>query len=238
MQKERILGICVCDLKPDESQAAFTKDLKKGKKIFIAAVNPEKILKARKDKRLAEILEAADYAIPDGIGVVLASRIKKGNIKQRFTGIDCMESICAFSGGLDLKIFLYGASESSVTGAAHALKAKYPNINIVGCINGYETDNNKVIEKINESRADILFVSLGSPKQEYWISDNKDLLCCKLFMGVGGSFDVLSGEKKRAPLKMQNAGLEWLYRLIKEPKRILRQIKLIKFVTLALFRKE
>ena len=117
---------------------------------------------------------------------------------------------------------------SDWTPQVNALKEKYPNIKIVGTINGYEKDNKKIIDKINKSKADIIFVALGSPKQELWITENMDKLCVKVYQGVGGSFDVFSGNIKRAPKWMQNCGLEWFYRLLKEPKRIFRQIKLDK----------
>lgn len=237
MNKERILGVAVSDLGYADLESNISDDIRAKKKSFVVAINPEKILKARKDKELLSLLDCADYPIPDGIGVVLASRLKKGNIKNRVTGIECMDMLCALSERKGYKLFLYGANEEAVSGAKAALEQKYPNINIVGYINGYEQNNDKIIKVINESGADIVFVALGSPKQEYWIRDNIAKLGCKIFMGVGGSFDVLSGAIKRAPEKMQKLGLEWFYRLIKEPKRIFRQIKLIKFVALVLFDK-
>ena len=211
MNKENILGIDVTVTDYDSLKKSVEKDIKNNKKSFIVAINPEKILKARKDESLKELLNNADYQIPDGIGAVYASKLK------------------------GYKIFLYGAKKEVIKEAKQKLEEKYKNIKIVGAIDGYEIDNDKIIKAINKSKADIIFVALGSPKQENWIVANKDKVCVKIFQGVGGSFDVISGNIKRAPKWMQNLGLEWLYRLIKEPKRIFRQIKLIKFLGLVIF---
>ena len=237
MNKERILGVTVSDLNYDDLESRVASDIAEDRKSFIVAINPEKILKARRDKELFDLLEKADYPIADGIGVVLASRIKKGNIKSRVTGIETMDELCRLSRDNGYRIFLYGAKEESVTGAESALKKKFPGINITGHINGYEKDSKKITEKINAGNADIIFVALGSPCQEKWIINNMDKLSCKVFMGVGGSFDVYSGAVKRAPERLRKMGLEWLYRLIKEPKRLFRQIKLLKFIILVILSK-
>lgn len=235
MDKENVLGVNVSITSYEELSKNVENDIKNNKKAFIVAINPEKILKARKDNKLKTLLNKADYQIPDGIGVVYASKLKKGKIKSRVTGIDCMEMLCDLSNKKGYKIFLYGAKKETVNTAKKKLEEKYNNINITGIMDGYEKDNKKIIKKINDSKADIVFVALGSPKQENWIIENKDKINAKIFQGVGGSFDVISGNIKRAPKWMQKIGLEWLYRLIKEPKRIFRQIKLVKFLWLVLF---
>lgn len=235
MKKENIMGINVCVTNYTELQDKIESDIKNNKKSFIVAINPEKILKARKDNKLKDILNSAEYQIADGIGVVYASKLKKGKIKSRVTGIDCMNMLCNISNEKGYKIFMYGSKEGTIEKAKKELEKKYTKIKIVGIINGYETNQEKIIKEINKSKADIVFVALGSPKQEIWISENKDKLCAKIYQGVGGSFDVLSGNIKRAPKWMQKSGLEWLYRLIKEPKRIFRQLKLVGFLVLCLF---
>lgn len=238
MNKENILGVDVSPLSYEDLKKNIEKDIKNNKKSFIVAINPEKILKARKDEKLKELLNNATYEIPDGIGVIYASKLRKGNIKTRITGIDSMEMLCKLSEEKKYKIFMYGAKEETIKKAKENLEIKFPNIQIVGTINGYEKDNDKIISSINKSNADIVFVALGSPKQEYWITDNMDKVSAKIFQGVGGSFDVFSGNIKRAPKWMQKIGLEWLYRLLKEPKRIFRQLKLVKFLWLALIEKD
>lgn len=238
MIKENILGVEVSPLSYEDLKRNIEGDIENNKKSFIVAINPEKILKARKDEYLKELLNNATYEIPDGIGVIYASKLRKGNIKTRITGIDSMEMLCKLSEEKKYKIFMYGAKEETIKKAKENLEIKFPNIQIVGTINGYEKDNDKIIKAINKSKADIVFVALGSPKQEYWITENMNKVNAKIFQGVGGSFDVFSGNIKRAPKWMQKIGLEWLYRLIKEPKRIFRQIKLVKFLWLALIEKD
>ena len=237
LNKEEILGIKVLNTSYKDLRTNIEKDINSNKKSFIVAINPEKILKARENAELKKLLNDADYQIPDGIGVVYASKLKKGKIKSRITGIDCMEMLCDLANEKGYKIFLYGAKSDVIIEAKKKLENKYQNIKIVGIIDGYEKNQEKIVEKINKSKADIIFVALGSPKQENWIIENKDKLCVKIFQGVGGSFDVISGNIKRAPKWMQKAGLEWLYRLMKEPKRIFRQIKLVKFLGLVILKR-
>lgn len=232
LQKEDILGANVCVTSYDELKHAVYNDYKEGRKVFLVAINPEKILKARKDEKLMNLLNNATYQIADGVGIIYASRIQKGQIKSRVTGIDSMEMLCELSNDKGLKIFLYGAKPEVVKAAKDKLEEKYKNISITGYIDGYVQDNDKVIEEINKSKADIVFVAMGSPKQEYWIVENMDKVSPTIFQGVGGTFDVISGRIKRAPRWMQKMGLEWFYRLVKEPKRIGRQIKLFSFLGL------
>lgn len=238
MKKENILGINVLNIDYQSLERELNNDIKKHKQSFIVAINPEKILKARKDKKLKEILNAANYAIPDGIGVIYASKLRKGNIRKRITGIDTMDMLCELSVKNSYKIFLYGSQKEILEKAKKQLEIKYPNIQIVGYVNGYEKDNDIIIKKINNCRPDIVFVALGSPKQEYWIYTHMTKTNAIIFQGVGGSFDVISGKVKRAPKRMQRMGLEWLYRLFKEPKRFFRQLKLIKFALLVLLNKK
>ena len=230
MEKEKILGIDVCITTYEELRNAIKNDIQEKKKSYIVTINPEKVIKAKKDESLKDILNNAKYQIPDGIGIIYASKIKKGKIKSRITGIDTMEMICDLSNKERFRIFMYGAEADVLEKAKIKLEEKYQNINICGYINGYEKNEKSVINKINNSKPDILFVALGSPKQEKFISQNFDNINCKILLGVGGSFDVISGKKKRAPKWVQKKGLEWLYRLIKEPKRFFRQTKIISFI--------
>lgn len=238
MTKEKILGINVIQLDYKTLVNKIDENINNREKTFIVAINPEKILMARKNKKLLNILNNADYPIPDGIGIIYASRLNKGSIKTRVTGINTMEELCSFATKKKYRVFLYGGKEEIVKKAKEQLEKTYKGINIVGYINGYETNNKEIINKINNCHPDIVFVALGSPKQEYWIYDNMEAIDAKVFQGVGGSFDVISGKTKRAPKKVQKLGLEWLFRLIKEPKRVFRQIKLIKFVFLVLLNKK
>lgn len=232
MNKESFFGVDVSVLTYELLRTRIIEDIKNNLKSTIIAINPEKLMTARKNLELKKLLNSSTYKIADGVGVVIASKIKRGNIRSRVTGIDCMDMLCQLSNDKGYKIFMYGAKEEIISKAKLNLENKYPNIKIVGYINGYEKNNDLIIKKINEARPDILFVALGSPKQEFWIKENMEKLDVNIFQGVGGSFDVLSENIKRAPKWMQNIGLEWFYRLIKEPSRIGRQLKLFKFLIL------
>lgn len=235
MKKESILGINVCVTTYHDIINNIEKDISNNSKSLILAINPEKIMNSRKDQKLKRILEESTYPIPDGIGVVYASKIHKGNITSRITGIDLMNALILEASKKEYKVFLYGSKSEVLERTISTIKEKYPNIKIVGSINGYEKNQDRIINLINKSKPDILFVALGSPKQEYFIYDNYVKLNCKIFMGVGGAFDILSGKTKRAPEWMRKKGLEWLYRLFCEPQRIIRQIKLVPFLLLIIF---
>lgn len=232
MQKENILGIDVCVSSKEELAESVREDIEGGRQKFIVAINPEKILKAKKDKDLADLLNSADYQIPDGVGVIIASILRKGSIKQRITGIDSMQMLCTLAEKRNYSIFMYGAKPDVVEKAKEKLEEKHSGIKIVGLMDGYCENNDHLIDMINMSGANIIFVALGSPKQEYWIIENMHRLEANMFQGVGGSFDVICGNIKRAPRIMQKMGLEWLFRLIRQPSRIFRQIKLLNFLFL------
>lgn len=201
-----------------------------GEKRRIIAINPEKIMMAQQKNQFKELLNSSDYQIPDGIGVSVASKILGGKIRWRITGIGMMEKLLSLANDNNYKVFFYGSKNSTLNLAMDNLKKQYPNLQIAGFINGYETDEHLILKKINESEANILFVALGSPKQELFIQNNMESLSPAIFQGIGGSVDVLSGGIKRAPAFFQRFGLEWLYRLINQPSRIKRQLALPKFL--------
>ena len=224
--KEIILGVKVDTDNYDELIKKLFKRIDNKEKSLVVAINPEKLMKAKEDQSLKDLLNRAEFQIPDGIGVILASKLNKGNIKSRVTGIDMMDRIVREAAKTGKSIFLYGAKPGVADQAAQALRSKYPSLKIAGIQDGYEQDNEKVIQKINEVKPEILFVAMGSPRQENWIEANRDRLYPSLYQGVGGSFDVLAGNVKRAPKLFLNTGTEWLYRLMIEPTRIKRQLAL------------
>lgn len=228
--KETVLGIKVNTENYDELIEEIFGRIERKEKSLIVAINPEKIIKAKEDPALKKLLNEAEIQIPDGIGVILASKIQKGQITSRVTGVDMMMRLCAEAAKRGKAVFLYGGKPGVADKASEKLKELYPEINIAGTQHGYEKDNDKIIAKINEAKPDILFVAMGSPKQENWINANRDNLYPTIYQGVGGSFDVLAGNVKRAPEAFQKMGLEWFYRLMKEPKRIKRQMALPLFL--------
>lgn len=230
MIKEEYLGVSVVTLNYEEIISDIKKRMETGQQSTIIAVNPEKFIAAEKDPRVKELINGATYQIPDGIGVILASRLKGGKIKSRVTGVDMMQRLLKFAAEEKKKVYMYGAKEEIVAEARKNIESHFTNIQIVGYSNGYVDNQNELIDKINKSNAEILFVALGSPRQEIWIRENKDKLNVKVFQGVGGSFDVFSGQVKRAPMFFRKLGLEWFYRLITDPKRLKRQLALPRFL--------
>ncbi|MDW7658947.1 MAG: WecB/TagA/CpsF family glycosyltransferase [Bacillota bacterium] len=237
MQKENILGVPVCITDQQSLIERIHADIAEKRQRFIVAINPEKLLKARKDTQLKALLLKADYPIADGVGILLASRLKGGLIRERVTGIDCMQQLCRAARARGYGVFLYGARPEIVSQAKDKLEQLYPGIRITGTLDGYVQDDEQIIQTINESKADIVFVALGSPKQENWIERNRSRTGAFIFQGVGGSFDVLSGHLKRAPDLFLKLGLEWFYRLLQQPGRIFRQFRLLGFVWLVIWGK-
>jgi N-acetylglucosaminyldiphosphoundecaprenol N-acetyl-beta-D-mannosaminyltransferase len=228
--KENILGIDVCGETYEQLTSRLLADIEEQRNAFIVAINPEKIMKAQQDESLRQLLNSATYQIPDGIGVIIASMLKGGSIRQRVTGIDMMLQLCKEAAIHHKKIFLYGAKPGIADEAKVKLEEMFPGIQITGTLHGYEKDEQVIADTINGSGAEIIFVALGSPAQENWIIEHKEKLAPYVYQGVGGSFDVVSGRLNRAPAFFQKFGLEWLYRLLKEPWRWKRQLILPKFL--------
>ncbi|WP_318618202.1 WecB/TagA/CpsF family glycosyltransferase [Sporosarcina sp. YIM B06819] len=228
--KEQILGVQVNTENYDQLIPKVFINIEEKKKSLVVAINPEKLMKAKEDPELKALLNRAEFQIPDGIGVIIASKLQKGNIRSRVTGVDMMDRVVREAARTGHAIFLYGAKPGVADKAAQQLQQTYPNLIIAGTQDGYEPDNDKVIDIINQAKPSILFVAMGSPKQEQWIEQNRDKLYPTLYQGVGGSFDVLAGTVKRAPAIFQRFGAEWLYRLLKEPSRLKRQMNLPKFL--------
>ncbi|KAA0955607.1 WecB/TagA/CpsF family glycosyltransferase [Sporosarcina sp. ANT_H38] len=228
--KEVILGVQVNTENYDELIPKVFRNIEDKKKSLVVAINPEKLMKAKEDPELKALLNRAEFQIPDGIGVIIASKLKKGKITSRITGIDMMDRVVREAARTGHSVFLYGAKPGVAEKAAQQLKQTYPDLIVAGTQDGYESDPSKVIAAINKAQPSILFVAMGSPKQEQWIEQQRDNLYPILYQGVGGSFDVLAGNVKRAPAGFQRMGAEWLYRLLKEPTRLKRQMNLPKFL--------
>lgn len=228
--KEEIRGFYVSTLGYKEIKQQLLKDIEQKKKSFIVAINPEKIMHGTKDAELKELLNSATYQIPDGNGVVLLSKRQGGKIKERVTGCDLFQQLCELAAIENKKVFLYGAKPGVAIQTKKVLEEHYKNLNVVGVLDGYQKDEQLIIDTINRAKPDFLFVALGSPTQEKWIKANMESLDVSIFQGVGGSFDVVSGNIKRAPVFMQKIGLEWLHRVVMEPKRVGRIIRLFCFL--------
>lgn len=206
----------------------------------ILAVNPEKTFSVPKDPFLLEAFKEADLLVPDGIGVVLAARFLYGAQVSRVASSDLMEHVSALAAREGYGLFIFGSREEVNAKAAEVLAERYPGLKVVGRSDGYVDEEGMpgLIKRINESGAAILFLALGSPKQERWYAEHRNALTTvRVCQGIGGTLDTLAGRVKRAPQSWQNLGLEWLYRLLAEPKRIKRQILLPAFACRVLWAK-
>lgn len=219
-----------------KSEDEIIKDVFDSKgQVIIYNINPLILMNFYKDKKVVKEFNEQNFNIPDGNGVVLTSRLSSGNINKSIPGIEMFENICSKSVNKKYKIYLYGAKEDSVVKTKKVLENKYKGINIIGYKNGY-TNSGDVINDILNKKPDILFLALGSPLQENFIINNKTKLKdIKIIMPVGGSFDVVSNNISRAPLIYRKLKIEFLYRMIKEPKRFRQLFTLVKYLFIALF---
>lgn len=230
-QRVSVLGVPVDAVDMSQAVRAVEHMLRGERAQAVIAVNPEKVIKAQADGALLQRLHSAGLLIPDGIGVVAACRLLGIARMRRVPGSELMPELCALAARRGVPVFLFGASPEVNTKACDVLRARYPGLRIAGSQHGYVDDAQQqaVIEQINASGAEILFVALGSPKQELWMERYLPQLRVKVCQGVGGTFDVLAGRVRRAPWLWRRLHLEWLYRLLSQPRRLLRQSALPQF---------
>lgn len=195
-------------------------------KTFCVAINPEKIWRSQSDESLRQLINLADFHICDGVGAAIAARVLHGERVGRITGVQLFLDLIAAAETHSLKVFLLGASSESNAGACRGLQEDHPRLQIVGNQDGYFQDTDEMVARINATMADMLFVAMGSPRQERWIAENRERINAPLCMGVGGTFDVVSGKSRWAPAIFRRTGTEFLYRLVWEPTRWRRQVVL------------
>ena len=228
--RTEILGVGYDDLTMEEAvdRALELMDQRRG--AYVVTPNPEIIMLARENAGLMSAIEGADLVLADGVGVTYGAKILGTPLKGRVPGIDFASKLMGEMAGKGLSVFLFGAKPGVAEKAAAALTARCPGLVIAGTNDGYFKDDGPIIEKINAAAPDLLLVCLGAPKQELWMQANAARLNVGLMAGLGGSLDVFAGNVQRAPEQWQKLGLEWLYRLLKEPSRIGRMMKLPRFV--------
>jgi len=221
-----VMGIPVTPFESyDHAVNCIADAIDAGRKSFWVAINPQKIYRAGRDDRLLKILQNdADVGICDGVGVSVASRILYRRFITRCTGCDLFFALVAAAERKNWRVFMLGAEAESNRLACVKLQEKHPDLQIVGRQDGYFDNSADVVAKINASGADMLFIAMGTPTQEYWISEHRRQLRPLFCMGVGGSFNVAAGTVRRAPKIFQKMGAEFIYQLMMEPKRIKRQI--------------
>lgn len=220
-----IAGIPVDNLTEEEAVCAVHDLLAQGGAGYLAVVNAAKLVAAARDPELRRVLLSADLVTADGMSVVWASKLLGRTLRGRVTGIDLFGRLMEEAAACGMSVYLLGAREESVAAVVARLKSVDPGMRIAGYRNGYfdPSESSSIAESIRQSGADLLFVAMGSPAQEKWIAENLAMTGVRFAMGVGGSFDHLSGLARRAPPWMQRAGLEWLYRLLREPRRLWRR---------------
>lgn len=204
---------------------------------LVATANAEMVMLADEDPEMASILAAASLVVPDGAGVVWAGRHKGHNIPERVAGCDLVQNLFAVSAQKGYRIYLLGSAPGVVEKARDTVQERCPGVNIVGTHDGFfnDLDEALIINEIKTLHPDILLVALGVPKQEKWLSKHLASLNVPVSIGVGGTLDVLAGVMQRAPLWMQRANLEWLFRLLRQPSRALRMLALPRFVFRVIF---
>lgn len=238
-EKIKILKIGFNNLGYDKVLEYILEILEKGNgNRYFVTPNPELLIIANRDISYRKILNSADLALPDGIGVVWASKLLGRSLQGRISGADLMENVCRDVAERPITVGFLGGGLGIAEKTSECLRQKYPGLKVLLTYGGnpdsktLEFIKNETRRNNNSKKIDILFVAFGSPKQEIWIADNLKDLPAKLTIGVGGAFDFVSGKTRRAPLWIRNLGLEWLFRLIMQPWRIKRQTVLLKFIFL------
>jgi N-acetylglucosaminyldiphosphoundecaprenol N-acetyl-beta-D-mannosaminyltransferase len=234
MHSVDVLGVRVDDVTMEQACACVADFVGEPKCHQIATVNPEFIMLARRHPEFSGVLAASDLNLPDGANLVRAARALGQPLRERVAGSDLIWRIAARAAEERWAIFLLGAGEGIAANAAMKLRTRFPCLQIAGVWAGSPRPQDEVeqVARVNQSGAAILLVAYGAPAQDLWIARNRRRLTPHVAMGVGGALDFIAGRVPRAPLWMQRAGMEWLFRLAREPWRMRRQLALLEFAWL------
>lgn len=237
-RRHAILNTFVDDLSMDETVAAVKQIVQDGRPVQHVVINASKVNLMEEDSELSNIVNSCPLINADGASILWAAKVLGVPLRERVTGIDLFLRLVELAPKEGWKIFLFGAREEVVQTVRKTFEEQYPGISIVGCRNGYftEADEPEIVAEMAASGADMMFVAFSSPKKERWVHKHLNQLGIPFVMGVGGSFDVVAGVTDRAPMWMQEHGLEWFYRLVQEPGRLWRRyiVGNLKFVMLTL----
>jgi N-acetylglucosaminyldiphosphoundecaprenol N-acetyl-beta-D-mannosaminyltransferase len=225
-----ILGVNFDNVTMDEAVKIGIGLFEEEGKHSVYTPNPEIVMAAYDNLELQKQLNEGSLVIPDGIGVVIGSRIIRKPLKERVAGYDFTRLLFNVLKDTEKRIFFYGSKPGVAELAAKKIRQEFIGIKIVGICDGYEQNQEKIINSINEANPDLVLVGLGAPRQEAWISNNMEKVKGKVFIGVGGSFDGFSGTVKRSPDIFIKLNIEWLHRLVTQPSRIFRMLKLPQFI--------
>ncbi|MGQ9458130.1 MAG: WecB/TagA/CpsF family glycosyltransferase [Anaerolineae bacterium] len=232
-----ILGVRVHRVRARDVTAYLEGLAGQGRALQVVTVNPEFVMEARRNKPFREVLNTATLSLPDGYGIVWASRVLGDPVPERVAGVDIMRRMCAWAAQRGWPIFLLGARPGVAERAAAVLVTEHRDLVVAGCYAGSPdpAEEGELVARVNRSGARLLFVAYGAPRQDLWIARNLFRLEVAVAMGVGGAFDFRAGMVPRAPLWMQERGLEWLYRRAQQPWRWRRMLALPRFAVLVLW---
>lgn len=236
-----LLGFYIDKMSLDQCVRYLDDIIQKRQKIHIVLVNAAKIVKARRDPQLARIIREAHFVGADGVPIVWASRILRQPLPGRINGTDLMDSLIALAAEKGHRVYFLGAKEKVIANAVDLLKETYPGLQVAGFRHGYfssAAEEKQIVADISASGADILLVGMSTPMKEEWVRRNFKDLDVSVIHGVGGSFDILGGLTKRAPVWMQKTGLEWFYRLLQEPRRMWKRYLVTNTIYVGLVMKE
>lgn len=225
-----VMGVRFDNVDMDEALSIAGDLLRRDAVSYVVTPNSEIVYEAMADQGLRDLLNGADLVLPDGAGVVLGSKILKTPLKQKVAGVDFADRLLGLLAENGGTVYLLGSKPGIAELAAEKMLAKHPGLQICGLADGYFKEEGPVIEKINQAKPDVLFVCLGAPKQEKFMAAHQKDLQVKVMVGLGGSLDSFAGTVKRAPKWMIACNLEWFYRLLKEPWRFKRMLRLPKFL--------
>lgn len=236
MESVTILGVRVDCVSAEETLTVIDRFIASRRPHYIVTADASMVVTARHDPALRAIIEEADLVTPDGFGILWASRLLRTPVPSKVSGVDLSSELCRLSASTGYRIFFFGAGPGVAEEAAGKMRVRFPGAQIVGTRDGFFTaaQEPEIVAQIQVAAPDIILVALGIPKQEKWIARHKEVLGAYVLIGVGGSFDVFSGRVSRASPWMQQHGLEWLYRLYKNPRKISKVMTLPEFAWLAL----
>ncbi|WP_461198322.1 WecB/TagA/CpsF family glycosyltransferase [Enterococcus sp. N249-2] len=236
MQTDIVMGLPVDALTMENIIKDVPRYIAENKKMTLISVNPQIVTEASDHPEIVAFIKQSSHRIPDGIGIVLVSKLTGGAIRQRVAGYDLMLELLVYANENKKSIFLYGAKPEILKDANKQIQAQYTGLKVAGMIDGYTTlSETEIVATINKAAPDFLFVALGFPRQEQFLAKHVKNLNVHVFQDVGGSLDVISGHVKRAPNIFINYHLEWLYRSLRYPTRISRIIQLPIFLAKSLY---
>ena len=228
--RTEILGVAFDNVTMEEAVDRAMELLEQEGPHLVVTPNAEIVQQAQSDPEFSALIAGADLVLPDGVGVIYASKILKRPLKSRVPGVDFAAALMDRMAAAGKRLFLLGAKPGVAEEAARRMAAQHPGLMVCGTHDGYFQEDAPVVQAIREARADVVFVCLGAPKQEKWSSAHGAQTGARLFVGLGGSLDVFAGQVDRAPEIWQKLGMEWLYRAIRQPARFKRVAKLPLFL--------